>query len=381
MLLAEPDRFSPDGLLRNLGADSDRGAIAELAQKLPDGDAALAEALRGAPTVLGFVLEPAAGQAPPGVPMLARGRIRVPDIWRAGGAIGPLPAIAEAGRGFGAIALAADADGEVRRVPLLVVTADQVRPGFAVEVLRVGYDASSFILDTAPQRLHIGLEWWRRSMPTRLCEFCSAPLLLGSTGRCRPGKSSPTTERARRLPVASCSSAAARRRWEGQATPVFPDDTLGADPGRRHRDARDAIGRRPACPASRNDRSGRARHHCHCARHILPRCRRDGLRGLVVLVVDYRRLRLPLRAFLGRHGRAAGNRHRRFRRHRIVGYARNAGARALRRRFEQHLAPDVVKRLVDAPGRASPRRRDAASDGDVHRRRRLHRADRAIRRP
>jgi adenylate cyclase len=156
MLLSEPDRFSPTGLAHNLGFDTDYDDIAKLASKLPDGDAALADALKDAPTVLGFVLDPAAGEAPPGAPILARGPIRVPGIWQAGGAIGPLPAIAAAGRGFGAIALAGDADGRVRRVPLLVLTGAQARPGLAVEVLRVGYEASSFILDTAPQRLRIG---------------------------------------------------------------------------------------------------------------------------------------------------------------------------------------------------------------------------------
>ena len=48
------------------------------------------------------------------------------------------------------------ASSNVRRVPLLVLIGDQARPGFAAEVLRVGYDASSYIVDVAPQRLHIG---------------------------------------------------------------------------------------------------------------------------------------------------------------------------------------------------------------------------------
>jgi adenylate cyclase len=156
MLLSEPDRFSPTGLVRNLGSDADRSGIADLARKLPDGDVALADALRPAPTVLGFVLDPGAGEVPPGAPMLARSRLAVPDIWQARGAIGPVPAIAAAARGMGAIVLADDADGNVRRVPLLLLVGDRARPGFAAEVVRVAYDASSFIADTAPQRLHIG---------------------------------------------------------------------------------------------------------------------------------------------------------------------------------------------------------------------------------
>jgi adenylate cyclase len=156
MLLSEPDRFSPIGLMRNPGTEADRNGVADLARKLPDGDAALADVLRAAPVVLGFVLEPGAGEVPPGAPILARGRLQVPDIWQAGSAIGPVPAIAGAGRGLGAIVLADDADSNVRRVPLLVLIGDQARPGFAAEVLRVGYDASSYIADVAPQRLHIG---------------------------------------------------------------------------------------------------------------------------------------------------------------------------------------------------------------------------------
>ena len=96
MLLSEPDRFSPIGLVRNLGTEADRSGIADLARKLPDGDAALADALKAAPVVLGFVLEPGAGEIPPGAPILARGRLQVPDIWQAGGAIGPVPAVASA---------------------------------------------------------------------------------------------------------------------------------------------------------------------------------------------------------------------------------------------------------------------------------------------
>src|SRR5262245_31634534 len=114
ILLSEPDRFSPTGLVRNLGPDADRNGIADLARRLPDGDPVLADAFRAAPTVLGFVLEPGAGEIPPGPPILARGRLVVPDIWQAAGAIGPVHAVAASARGLGAMVLADDADGKVR---------------------------------------------------------------------------------------------------------------------------------------------------------------------------------------------------------------------------------------------------------------------------
>ena len=112
MLLAGPDRFSANG------------------------DAALARALLGAPAVLGFVLESAnSGQDLPATPILSRAPVSLPDVWRANGIIGPLPMLADAAQGFGALVAAADIDGPIRRVPLLVVAAGAVRPGLAVEVV------------------------------------------------------------------------------------------------------------------------------------------------------------------------------------------------------------------------------------------------------
>ncbi len=157
ILLSEPDRLSPARLARDLGIGADGEELAKLASKLPDGDAAVADALRLAPAVLGFVLDPTGTRPPPpGVPFLAHGHAQAPDIWQSAGAIGPLPAIAAASSGFGAIALAADADGEIRRVPLLVVSSGQLSPGLAAEVSRVNYGAASYIIDAAPQRLRIG---------------------------------------------------------------------------------------------------------------------------------------------------------------------------------------------------------------------------------
>ncbi len=157
ILLPEPDRLSPAGLAQNLGDALDRDDIAKLASKLPNGDDEVAAALNSMPSVLGFVLNPTADTPlPPGAPILARGQIEAPDIWRAAGAIGPLPTIAAASRGLGAMVLASDANGKVRRVPLLVATGGHVRPGLAVEMLRVSYDAASFIVDASPQQLRIG---------------------------------------------------------------------------------------------------------------------------------------------------------------------------------------------------------------------------------
>ncbi len=132
ILLAGPDRFSADG------------------------DVHLADALSIAPSVLGFVLETeATQQSPPATPVLLRAPVALPGIWRAPGVIGPNPALVEAAAGFGALVAAADIDGPIRRVPLLVLAGGIVRPGLAVETALRAREGGTLIID--PQGiLHIG---------------------------------------------------------------------------------------------------------------------------------------------------------------------------------------------------------------------------------
>src|SRR5271166_2319659 len=117
----------------------------------PDGDAALARALSAVPTVLGFVLETAnSGQRLPATPILSRAPVSSPGLWRANGIIGPIPVLANAAQGFGALVAAADPDGPFRRVPLLVMAGDVVRPGLAVEAVRLAQEASALLIDPGP---------------------------------------------------------------------------------------------------------------------------------------------------------------------------------------------------------------------------------------
>ena len=196
--------------MRSLGDATDREEIAKLASRLPDGDAAVADALKGTPSVLGFVLNPAANTPPPpGVPVLVRGHIEVPEIWQATGAIGPLPTIAATGHGFGAMVLAGDANGEVRRVPLLVAIGGHLRPGFAVEMLKSA---------TTRHRLYLmrrrsscaSVRCWSLSILKRRCGFCRSQPLRGKSAPFQRGELSTTRLREHNSPAASYSSAAAR---------------------------------------------------------------------------------------------------------------------------------------------------------------------------
>ncbi len=121
-----------------------------------DGDAMMAQAVSGAPSVLGFVLETAnTGQDLPATPILSSAPVSLPGVWRADGIIGPVALIADAAQGFGALVTAADADGPIRRVPLLVIAGGVVRPGLAVEVIRLAQGAGALLIDPGGI-LHIG---------------------------------------------------------------------------------------------------------------------------------------------------------------------------------------------------------------------------------
>ena len=158
---AKPAAVGIDVLFAGTSRPS-RGAISDntpAASERVDagGDAALAASANSVPTVLGFVLddeEP--GSTLPNPPLLLRGRPHLPDIWTARYVIGPSPTIAHAAAGFGALVLLPDADGHIRRVPLLVNAGGVLRPGIAVELLRVGLGVSGLVVDEAPLTLHIG---------------------------------------------------------------------------------------------------------------------------------------------------------------------------------------------------------------------------------
>jgi len=150
VLFADADTRSPAGLARRLGEMTGRRDLAELAPCLPDGDRLMAAAMKQAPVVLGFVLDPLAADAVPHVPVLMRGGPSLSGIWAAPGATGPVKLIAEAAAGIGALALPGDADGVVRRTPLFVSVGGELRPGLALEGVRAAGSGTAYLLASEP---------------------------------------------------------------------------------------------------------------------------------------------------------------------------------------------------------------------------------------
>jgi adenylate cyclase len=150
------DGKSPAALARRLGAEIGRPDIVAWAKELPDGDRRLAAAIATLPVTLGYALDPLGTEPVPAVPFLTSGNVALPEVWRAAGGIAPPAVVSGGAQGLGALALPGDADGMVRRVPLLVGINDRLRPGLALEALRLFERASAYLLDGRSGTLRVG---------------------------------------------------------------------------------------------------------------------------------------------------------------------------------------------------------------------------------
>jgi len=168
VLFTEPDRTSPKAMLAMWPAST---ALRQQLQALPDHDAALARAIAAGRVVLGFAVERHAQPgALPGLKShyVATGEAAQPYVPAFSGAIKPLPELEAAASGLGAIVFLPDADGVVRRVPLLVRVGDTLAPSLMAEALRVAQGAKNYTTKTVAQagvglaEVRIG----RQSVPT-----------------------------------------------------------------------------------------------------------------------------------------------------------------------------------------------------------------------
>jgi adenylate cyclase len=157
ILIEGPDERSPAALARRLAEVAGKPQLSDLIAELPDGDALLAAAIKRIPTVMAVALDPdRGGNAPRSSTFLVRGMPDVSAFWHAEGAIGPTASVADGAAGLGVVALPGDSDAHVRRVPLLAVTGNTLWPGLAVEMARVASDASAYVLTGHPTTLHVG---------------------------------------------------------------------------------------------------------------------------------------------------------------------------------------------------------------------------------
>ncbi len=160
VILAEPDRMSPENIATLLPAGAKRQALEDALVDAPRNDFLLASALSSSPSVLGIALDKAAPDPGVGDKSTAARAFANP---KAGFAFAgddpheflpafsdftpPLPMLSQAAAGFGALNWLPDRDRVVRTVPLLFQLGDGTFvPSFGVELLRIAQGASTITI-------------------------------------------------------------------------------------------------------------------------------------------------------------------------------------------------------------------------------------------
>ncbi len=159
VLLAESDRTAPQAMAR-LWQSAPASA---LLTTLPDPDETLAHALHGAPVVLGSSLSNivTTGAGPqPALPFRIVSAGQQPAwVHDFGSAVWPLSLLAAQAHGVGAMNFATDADGVLRRVPLVFRLNGQWVPSLSAETLRVAQGARNYVVrssEAGVQEVRIG---------------------------------------------------------------------------------------------------------------------------------------------------------------------------------------------------------------------------------
>jgi adenylate cyclase len=358
MLIEGPDELSPAALARKLASTVDEPTVKRLAADLTDGDQQLASALRRVRAVLGLALDPeraqgSIGSAPALPRVLTRGSFEASQLWHALGVIGPIAQLSSSAAGLGVLALPGDADGTVRRVPLLTVSNQHIYPGLAVELVRAARDATMLIVSDEPRTLAVadlvirfGDDGLLRLVPTTPEQWSRRTLSLS---RLIDGDASlpPLTDRVVLLGSSAPEAGGLRSAGSGL---LVPSVQLQADAVSQL--VSNVVPLRPAMlPTLEAILAIGAGIAAVCAGLFLPPLR--GTFAIVVLSVCWIAASLlcyltgqvlmdpvivpaaTVVCFAGSALAAAAETKRR--------------ETAIRRRFEQHLAPEIVRRIVERP--------------------------------
>lgn len=146
MVFSEPDRLDPAAVVKLLPPEARAPAEAALAGR-DSSDRQFATALAASPSVLGTILTHGRdGTIPEKWGMASAGDDPRGFVPRFSGAVAPLPELAAAARGIGALNWLPDRDQVVRRVPILLGLGGKLVPSLSAEALRVAQGASTYVV-------------------------------------------------------------------------------------------------------------------------------------------------------------------------------------------------------------------------------------------
>jgi adenylate cyclase len=158
VVFAEPDRLSPENLVKALpGLPPD---AAEAIAKLQSSDELFASVIKQAPVVLGRAAvlggQGGAATSPRTTPVAtistsgAQGTDPHKKLIRFGNIVPNLALLEAAAPGLGIFMLAEERDNIVRRVPMAIVSGDQIYPSLVVEMLRIATRQSAYAIRSNP---------------------------------------------------------------------------------------------------------------------------------------------------------------------------------------------------------------------------------------
>jgi adenylate cyclase len=352
VLIDGPDPRSPAALARQFAEVSGDASLIKLADGKPDGDQLLMDSLSRTPTVLGAALHPERPVTPiPDQPLIVRGTVAADQFWQGEGWIAPSAPMLARAAGLGVMVLDADADGTTRRVPLFAAADRQLLPGLSLTAVRVFRKASTLIIDSIPGSLMIA--------DRRI------PLPLDGMLRLVPG--SATREYGRTVSAAALAEPATQAQLAGRI--VLLGSSAPEAGGYRSGIGRAVTSVQLHADAIEQILSGIAPKHASwtlwieriaplfaAAAALLAGRRLPPLQGALATLASLAALGL-VTILLGRISQnlfdplpitlAALSA---FAASAITTAAETrARAAAVRHRFEQHLAPEVVQRIVDNP--------------------------------
>lgn len=149
VIFAEPDRTSPKAMLKLWDLPL---AAQNIIKSLPDHDTVMAEALGKGRAIVGFSMErsgPSSSMPSRPYGMVTVGESPLPFLHEFSRAVTSLPAFEANAAGNGALTFVSDADGVVRRLPLMLKLQDQAFPTLVSEVLRVAQGAGNYVVKTS----------------------------------------------------------------------------------------------------------------------------------------------------------------------------------------------------------------------------------------
>ena len=155
IIFAEPDRFSPAQMVARLPGLPD--SIARELAALPGNDRDLATAFRAVPTVLGegISIQAASGHYTVSTPRLNRfDRDATPFLLPYPERLRSLPELRAAAAGEGILVAGPDADGILRRMPLVVNVGGNVLPSISLEMVRVALKIPSIAVAASADGIH-----------------------------------------------------------------------------------------------------------------------------------------------------------------------------------------------------------------------------------